>query len=66
MENKEQNIQEMTSVYFNNIIRRDVSPITVKELDPNALEEFNRQVDLALTDAAETVKNRVRYIVSYI
>lgn len=66
MENKEQNIQEMTSVYFNNIIRRDVSPITVKELDPNALEEFNRQVDLAFTDEAETVKNRVRYLVSYI
>lgn len=62
----EKNIQETTSVYFNNIIRRDVSPITVEELDPNALEEFNRQVDLAFTDEAETVKDRVRYLVPYI
>lgn len=66
MDSKEQNIQEATSVYFNNIIRHDVSPITVDELDPRALEEFNRQVALAFTDEAETVKDRVRYLVPYI
>lgn len=66
MDSKEQNIQEATSVYFNNIIRHDVSPITVDELDPRALEEFNRQVALAFTDEAETVKDRFRYLVPYI
>ncbi|MDE7350754.1 MAG: hypothetical protein K2N25_06780, partial [Muribaculaceae bacterium] len=59
-------IQETTSVYFNNIIRRDVNPMTVDELDPRALEDFNRQVALAFTDEAETVKDRVRYLVPYI
>lgn len=63
---KEQNIQETTSVYFNNIICRDVNPITVDELDPQAIDEFNRQVTLAFTDEAETVKDRVRYLVPYI
>ncbi|MDE6342516.1 MAG: hypothetical protein K2K93_09370 [Muribaculaceae bacterium] len=66
MDKKEQNIQETTSVYFNNIIRRDVSPMTVDELDPLALDDFNRQVALAFTDEAETVKDRVRYLVPYI
>ena len=66
MENKESNIQETTSVYFNNIIRRDVSPVTVDDLDPQALEEFNRQVEIAFPDEAETVKERVRYLVPYI
>ncbi|MDE6510945.1 MAG: hypothetical protein K2L00_02455, partial [Muribaculaceae bacterium] len=66
MDKKEQNIQETTSVYFNNIIRRDVIPMTVDELDFRALEDFNRQVALAFTDDAETVKDRVRYLVPYI
>lgn len=66
MENKESNIQETTSVYFNNIIRRHVSPVTVDDLDPLALEEFNRQVEIAFPDEAETVKERVRYLGPYI
>lgn len=66
MENKELNTQEMTSVYFNNIIRRDVTPITVDEFAPDAIEEFNRQVDLAFTDDADKVKFRVKYLIPYI
>lgn len=66
MDNKEKKIQETTSVYFNNIIRRDVSPITVDELDPNILQEFNRQVGLAFTEDAETVRRRMRYLAPYI
>lgn len=66
MDKKDHNIQEMTSVYFNNIIRRNVNPITVDELDRGALEEFNSQVTLAFTDEAETVKDRVLYLVPYI
>ena len=66
MESKDQNIQETTSIYFNNIIRHDVSPITVDELDTQALDYFNRQVALAFTEDAETVKERIRYLVPYI
>lgn len=66
MKDKDLNIQETTSVYFNNIIRRDVSPMTVEELAPEVLEEFNRQVALAFTDEADAVQDRVRYLVPYI
>ncbi len=61
----EPNIQETTSVYFNNIIRRDVSPITVEELDPRALEEFNRNMAIAFPEDDEVI-GRVRYLVPYI
>lgn len=61
----EQNIQETTSVYFNNIIRRDVSPITVDELNPETLEEFNQAMTMAFPDD-EGVLERVRYLVPYI
>lgn len=59
-------IQETTSVYFNNIIRRDVSPVTVDELPQENLDYFNRQIELAFTDEAETAERRVRYLVPYI
>lgn len=59
-------IQETTSIYFNNIIRRNVSPKTVDELDSSVLDEFNRQLGIAFTDEAEEVTRRVRYLVPYI
>lgn len=59
-------LQEMTSVYFNNIIRRDVSPITVEELGQDRLESFNRQIALAFTEDAEAAKRRMRYLAPYI
>lgn len=58
--------QESTSVYFNNIIRKDVKPVTVEEFDPAAVDYFNSQVELAFTDEAELTKKRVRYLVPYI
>ncbi len=66
MDSKEPDIREMTSVYFNPIIRRNVTPITVEELDPVTLADFNRQVELAFTDMADTVKERVHYLIPYI
>lgn len=58
--------QETPSVYFNNIIKRDVTPVTVENLEPSNLEHFNRQVELAFADEAQTVKKRLRYLVPYI
>ena len=59
-------IQETTSVYFNDIIRRDVSPKSVDKLDAAVVDQFNRQVELAFTDEAEETKRRVYYLVPYI
>ena len=39
--------REDTSVYFNNIIRRDVSPIRSDELSSATVEEFSRQIRIA-------------------
>ncbi len=61
----EQNLQETTSVYFNNIIRRDVSPITVDELAPAALAEFNKAITMAFPED-EHIQDRVRYLVPFI
>ena len=66
MERKEVPMQEVTSVYFNKIIRRDVYPKTVAELDAGVVEEFNRQVGLAFTDEADEARRRVYYLVPYI
>ncbi len=65
MEQIEHNLQETTSVYFNNIIRRDVSPITVDELDPSALEGFNRNMAITFPEDDEVLE-RVRYLAPYI
>ena len=56
-------VQETTSVYFNNIIRRDVSPITINELAQESIDSFNQQIELAFTDEAEAAKRRFRYLV---
>lgn len=66
MRQSESPIQETTSVYFNNIIRRNVSPKTIDDLDSSVIDEFNRQIELAFTDEAEETKRRVRYLVPYI
>lgn len=67
MNNLEKNhIQEATSVYFNNIIRRDVTPVSVEDLDPSRIENFNRQIEMAFTDEAETAIQRLHYLVPYI
>ena len=58
--------QEIPSVYFNNIIHRDVRPITVDELDAATIDEFNRQVKLAIDNEADLAVKRVRYLIPYI
>lgn len=66
MKQSEQLLQETTSVYFNNIIRRNVSPITIEKLAPARLDHFNHQIALAFTDEAEVAIRRVRYLAPYI
>ena len=66
MNQKPKSLQESTSVYFNNIIRRDVTPKSVNELDAETIDNFNRQIELAFLDDAEGVKMRVSYLAPYI
>lgn len=58
--------QEIPSTYFNNIIRRDVAPATIDELEPETLEWFYKIVEQAFTDEADVVKMRIRYLIPYI
>lgn len=58
--------QEIPSTYFNNIIRRDVAPTTIDELEPETLEWFYKIVEQAFTDEADVVKMRIRYLIPYI
>lgn len=59
-------IQETTSTYFNNILKKEVKPKSREELNPEILTAFDNAVDDAFTDASETVKSRIKYLVPYI
>ncbi len=59
-------MQETTSVYFNPIIRHDVKPLTVDELPPEVIEDFNGKIRLAFGDEAPAAIRRVRYLIPYI
>lgn len=61
-----QPIQETTSVYFNNIIRKNVKPITIVDMDEEAVDTFNRAIDSAFPDNKEEVRRRLKYVMPYI
>lgn len=58
--------QESPSVYFNNIIRKNVEPVNVDMLSPEVLADFNAKVMEAFGDDGETTVRRIRYLVPYI
>lgn len=58
--------QETTSVYFNSIIRKDVSSLTVDELPTEAINDFNDKVRMSFPEDADVVIRRVRYLITYI
>lgn len=59
-------LQETTSTYFNSIIREDVVPMTVDDLEQSVIDKFNDKIQLAFADDAEVVKRRVMYLIPYI
>lgn len=59
-------VQEMTSTYFNSIIRRDINTYSVEDLPLEVIANFNHQIRLAFTDDAEDAISRVRYLIPYI
>jgi hypothetical protein len=58
--------QEIPSTYFNEILRSDVSPMSVEDMKPEEVEQFNAILDEGYGDEAETVKERVHYLIPYI
>lgn len=63
---KPQPEQETTSVYFNSIVRKDVTPLTVDHLPQEVIDDFNSKVMLAFTQDSGDVVRRVRYLIPYI
>ena len=63
---KEKPIQETTSTYFNNILKKSVEPLSVDMIPRETLENFNRILDDGFANEAEIVKRRFHYIVPYI
>lgn len=59
-------IQETTSTYFNSIVRGEVVSLTVDDLSPDLIEDFNEKVRLAFADDADDTIRRVRYLIPYI
>ncbi len=64
MDNKPE--QEITSTYFNSIVKVDVKPMSINELRSDVVEKFNDKVRLAFPDNAATTIDRVRYLIPYI
>ena len=63
---KEKPIQETTSTYFNNILKKTIAPKSIEEIDPQMVEDFNNAIDDAFTDDSETVRLRLKCLIPYI
>lgn len=57
---------EQPSVYFNDIIRQNVVPLTVDGLAEETVANFNNLVAVAFTDEKDSAIRRLRYLIPYI
>lgn len=58
--------QEITSTYFNSIVKGDVKPLSVDDLPADVVDKFNGNVRLAFNDDADAAVHRVKYLIPYI
>ena len=63
---KEKPIQETTSTYFNNILKKSIVPKSMNEIDPQMIQDFHNAIKDAFTEEAEIVKLRWKYLIPYI
>ena len=63
---KDKTIQETTSTYFNNILKKSVTPKSIENLDPSMVKEFYIAIEDAFADESEIVKKRIKYLIPYI
>lgn len=62
----EKPIQETTSTYFNDILKKEVIPLTIDQIPGDIIDQFNRIIDEGFPDESEIVKKRIRYVIAYI
>lgn len=63
---KEKPAQETTSIYFNNILNKEVVPLSVDDLPEQVVADFNRIIEDAFPEESALVKKRFHYIIPYI
>ena len=59
-------IQETTSTYFNDILKKEVKPKSIEEIDPAMVSQFYKALEKAFPEDAESMKHRIKYLVPYI
>lgn len=59
-------LQETTSTYFNNIVNRNVTALSVLDFDKDKIREFEATVRIAFPDEADIVNRRLNYLIPYI
>lgn len=62
----ERTIQETTSTYFNKILKKRVTPISIRDIDSELLASFTKAVEEAFTEDSSLVMGRIEYLVPYI
>lgn len=62
----EKPIQETTSTYFNDILNREVKPLTIEEIPAETISRFNQIIEDGFKEEAEEIKKRIKYIIPYI
>lgn len=62
----EKPVQETTSIYFNNILKKYSAPKSLEDLDNQMVEEFYNAIEDAFTEESEKVKIRLKYLIPYI
>lgn len=60
------NPQEIASIYFNDILKKEVSPKTIEDFDSETISEFEKNIELAFPEEKEEVKTRLHYLIPYI
>lgn len=58
--------QEKTSIYFNDILRREVHPMNVDDLPAEVVSNFNEQMRIAFPYEGDNAVGRVSYLIPYI
>lgn len=59
-------LQETTSIYFNNIVNQDTTPISVLDFDKEKISDFEENVRVAFPEEANVVNRRLHYLIPYI
>ena len=63
---EEKPIQETTSTYFNNILNKEVLPVTIDQVPGEIINLVDKIIEQGFPDEANKVKIRLKYIIPYI